>query len=489
MAPSPTGFFHVGSARTALYNYLFARHFGGTFVLRIEDTDASRGSEEYEKIIYDAMAWLGLESDEGPQSGGTFGPYRQSERFDLYRGFADQLIEKGLAYRAYETSEELAAMKADQAARKLPPRYNGAHRDLADAQRAEFEAQGRKAVVRFRVPEGEIGWRDLVHGDTKWQSKEIDDFVILKSDTSPTYNFACAIDDAQMRITHVIRGEDGLSNTPRQILIYNALGFDVPHFAHLPFLLGPDRKKLSKRHGAVNLLEFAMQGILPQAMFNYLALLGWNPGDGETQEVFSREELIARFSLAGVNKSGAIFDPEKLAWMNTQYIKALPYEEFAKMAVPQLSDVESEMNADPEYSRRALLLARERMGTFATTEDLGKGEKTTRIETDLASGAKYFFSDEFPFDEKGLQKYGTSEAKILLTELNAHLSALPEWNHDAIENAIRALAEEKNVKPAAFIHPARIAVSGRSVGPSLFELLEVLGRERVLRRLEKFSSA
>jgi glutamyl-tRNA synthetase len=490
MAPSPTGFFHVGSARTALFNYLFARHFGGTFVLRIEDTDAARGSAEYEQVIYDAMAWLGLDADEGPQSSGDFGPYRQSERFEIYRNFADQLIENGAAYRAYETSEELAAMKADQAARKLPPRYNGAHRDLTEAQRAAFEAEGRPSVVRFRVPdEKEIGWRDLVHGDTKWQSKEIDDFVIQKSDGSPTYNFACAVDDALMKISHVIRGEDGLSNTPRQILIYNALGFEVPHFAHLPFLLGPDRKKLSKRHGAVNLLEFAAQGILPQAMFNYLALLGWNPGEGETQEVFSREELIQRFSLDGVNKSGAIFDPEKLAWMNTQYIKALPYEEFYEMAAPQLSDVKSEMSAEPEYSRRALLLARERMGTFATTEDLGQGEKTTRIETDLASGAKYFFSDDFSFDEKGLQKHGTPEAKSLLRELNARFSALPDWNHDAIEGAIRALAEEKNVKPAAFIHPARIAVSGRSVGPSLFELLEVLGRERVLRRLEKFSRA
>jgi glutamyl-tRNA synthetase len=489
MAPSPTGFFHVGSARTALFNYLFARHFGGTFILRIEDTDASRSVPAFEQIIYDAMAWLGLDADEGPQNGGGCGPYRQSERFEIYRGFADKLIEKGLAYRAYETSDELAAMKAEQAAQKQPPRYNGAHRDLTDAQRAAFEAEGRKAVVRFLVPESEIGWRDLVHGDTKWQSKEIDDFVIQKSDGSPTYNFACAIDDAQMQISHVIRGEDGLSNTPRQILIYNALNFDVPHFAHLPFLLGPDRKKLSKRHGAINLLDYAAQGILPQAMFNYLALLGWNPGEGETQEIFSRKELIEKFSLEGVNKSGAIFDAEKLAWMNTQYIKALPYEEFAEMAAPQLKDVESEINADPEYSRRALLLARERMGTFASVEDLSDGEKTTRFETDLSGGAKYFFSDDFPFDEKGLQKHGTPEAKTLLQELNARFIALPDWNHDAIENAIRALAEEKNLKPAAFIHPARIAVSGRTVGPSLFELLEVLGRERVSRRIEKFSNA
>jgi glutamyl-tRNA synthetase len=262
MAPSPTGFFHVGSARTALFNYLFARHHKGAFVLRIEDTDASRGDAEYERIIYDALAWLGLEFDEGPQQGGDYGPYRQSERTALYQGYAQRLLQSGAAYYAYETGEELAAMKEEQARQKQPPRYNGAHRDLTAEQRAAFEAEGRKPVVRFRVPESEtIAWPDAVRGAQSWNSKDIDDFVICKSDGGPTYNFACAVDDASMKISHVIRGEDGLSNTPRQILIYKALGFDVPVFAHLPFLLGQDRSKLSKRHGTVSLLEFAERGV------------------------------------------------------------------------------------------------------------------------------------------------------------------------------------------------------------------------------------
>jgi glutamyl-tRNA synthetase len=470
MAPSPTGFFHVGSARTALFNYLFARHNNGTFVLRIEDTDTTRNDPTYEQVIYDAMAWLGLNADEGPKQGGEYGPYRQSERFDIYRQYAQQLIESGRAYFAYETADELAAMKAEQAAQKLPPRYNGAHRNLTAEQRAAFEAEGRKPVVRLRIPEGETAWKDLVYGDTKWRNTEIDDFVIMKSDTTATYNFACAIDDGLMKITHVIRGEDGLSNTPRQILIYQALGLPVPHFAHLPFLLGSDRKKLSKRHGAVNLMEFGEQDILPDAMFNYLAFLGWNPKGGETQEFFTREELINIFKLENVNKAAAIFDTDKLQFMNVQYLKNMPIPQFLELAKPYLQDVWSDIEAQPEYAARAIELGRERI----------------RKLEDIAEGVKYFFSDDYSVDPKGLEKHGTPEAKALLGELHARFSALPEWNHDAIESAIRTLAEEKELKPAAFIHPSRVAVSGKTVGPSLFELHEALGRERVLSRIEKF---
>ena len=471
MAPSPTGFFHVGSARTALFNYLFARHFGGTFVLRIEDTDQQRNDPAFEQVIYEALAWLGLNADEGPHQGGDFGPYRQSERFDLYREYAQKLLDSNAAYYAYETGDELAAMKADQAARKLPPRYDGAHRDLTTEQRASFEAEGRKPVLRLRVQEGETGWRDLVHGDTKWRNKEIDDFVIMKSDGSPTYNFACAIDDSTMKITHVIRGEDGLSNTPRQILIDQALGFEVPHFAHLPFLLGPDRKKLSKRHGAVNLLDFDAEGILPHAMFNYLALLGWNPGGGETQEFFTQQELIEKFTLETVNKAGAIFDPEKLQFMNVQYLKSMPLAQFMELAKPHLQNVWSEIEAQPEYSNQALELARERI----------------RGISDMTEGATYFFSDEYSVDPAATEKHNTPEAKVLMGELSTRLCALPDWAHNGIEAVIREIAAEKSVKPAALIHPSRVAVSGRMVGPSLFELLEVLGRDRVLRRLDVFS--
>ena len=467
MAPSPTGFFHVGSARTALFNYLFARHHGGTFVLRIEDTDMQRNDATFEQIIYDGMEWLGLNTDENPQDGGDFGPYRQSERFDIYREYCEKLIASGQAYRAYETTEELASVKEQQQANKLPPRYNGAHRDLTPEQRAAFEAQGRKPVVRYRVLEGETSWTDLARGLISWNNREIDDFVIQKSDGSPTYNFACAVDDALMKISHVIRGEDGLSNTPRQILLGQSMGFLVPQFAHLPFLLGKDRSKLSKRHGAVNLLDYASEGILPQAMFNYLALLGWNPGGGETQEIFTRDELIEKFSLEGVNKAGAIFDVEKLQWMNVQYLKQMPIDQFIELARPFLSEINLE--DDIEYSKAALDMARERIHNIS----------------EIGGAATYFFRDDYTLDEAGKTKHLTDVSLPRLKQLHEKFAALPEWNHDAVEGAIRGLATELTIKPAELIHPSRMAVSGRTVGPSVFELLALLGRERVLRRFDE----
>ncbi len=467
MAPSPTGFFHVGSARTALFNYLFARHHGGTFVLRIEDTDMQRNDATFEQIIYDGMKWLSLNTDENPHSGGEFGPYRQSERFPIYREHCEKLISEGKAYRAYETTEELAAVKEQQQANKLPPRYNGAHRDLSDEQRAAFEAEGRKPVVRFRVLEGETSWNDLVRGEIKWNNREIDDFVIQKSDGSPTYNFACAVDDALMKISHVIRGEDGLSNTPRQILLGQALGFSIPHFAHLPFLLGKDRSKLSKRHGAVNLLDYADQGVLPDAMFNYLALLGWNPGSGETQEIFSRDELIEKFSLEGVNKAGAIFDVEKLQWFNIQYLKQMPIDQFIELARPFLPNIE--LQSSIEYSKAALDMARERIHNIS----------------DIKDAATYFFRDDYAIDEVGKAKHLTEVSLPRLKQLRDKFAALSEWNHDAVEGAIRGLATELGIKPAELIHPSRMAVSGRTVGPSVFELLALMGKERVLHRFDE----
>lgn len=471
MAPSPTGYFHVGSARTALFNFLLARHTGGTFVLRIEDTDQERSLPEYEQVIYDAMEWLGLSTDEGPAQGGAYGPYRQSERFEIYREWAAKLIDSGQAYYAYETAEELAEMRQAQAAAKQPPRYNGAHRDLTPEQRAELEAQGRKGVVRLRIPEGETTFVDAVYGSITWKNADIDDFVIVKSEGGPTYNFACVIDDALMKISHVIRGEDGLSNTPRQALLYRALGLPEPVFAHLPFLLGTDRKKLSKRNAAtVSLMDFKTEGIFPDAMFNYLSLLGWNPGEGETQEIFSREELIKRFSLEGVNKAGAIFDADKMAWMNVQYLKSLPIEEFQELAAPYLSDVKEALAADPEYTRQALAMARERIHGLA----------------DIASTGLYFFTDEFDVDAAGATKHLSNDgAYARMAQLREALATLPEWTAANIEGAIRDLAATLEIKPAELIHPCRLLVSGRTVGPSLWELLEVLGRERVLRRLEK----
>ncbi|HEX9997576.1 MAG TPA: glutamate--tRNA ligase [Abditibacterium sp.] len=467
MAPSPTGMFHVGSARTALFNFLFARHTGGTFVLRIEDTDAARNSDEAEDVIYRALDWLGLDADEGPKQGGDFGPYRQSERLDFYQPLAQLLLSAGKAYYAYETPAELAQMRELQAQNKQPPRYNGAHRDLTAEQRRAFEKEGRKGVLRLRIPDGKITFPDAVYGEISWKSDDIDDFVICKSDGGPTYNFACVVDDHMMRISHVIRGEDGLSNTPRQCLIYDALGFERPIFAHLPFLLGKDRKKLSKRNAdTVSLLDFAE--ILPDAMFNYLSQLGWNPGGGETQEIFSRDELIEKFTLEGVNKAGAIFDVEKLKWINVAYLKAMPIEAFIALAAPHLTEVEDELNSDPEYGRAAIEMARERIHGLA----------------DIQRTAIYFFIDAFPIDEAGAAKHLTAENLANCAKLRENLAALESWTATEIEGVVRTLSEELGVKVASLVHPTRMLVSGQTVGPSLWELLEFLGRERVLRRME-----
>lgn len=485
MAPSPTGFFHVGTARTALFNYLFAKHTGGKLVLRIEDTDLQRSNVEYEKVIYEGMEWLGLSVDEGPQQGGDFGPYRQSERFPIYQKHVDALVTSGTAYRAYETAGELEAMKAAQSAAKQAPRYNGAHRDLTDEQRAAFEAEGRKSVVRFRVPEGRASWDDIVRGQVTFQNAELDDFVIMKSDGSPTYNFACVVDDALMQISHVVRGEDGVNNTPRQLLLYQAMGFEIPLFAHLPFLLGRDRSKLSKRHGAVNVLDYRDKGILPAAMFNYLAMLGWNPGEGDTQEIFSRKELIAKFTLERVGKAAAIFDVEKLAHLNTEYLKAMPLDEFIELVKPQLPPFEVD-----DYAKTAIEAARERIRTNVIWEEVtnekGKIEKIpTDFDTDFARAAAYFFTDDFFVEEEGAAKHLTEVSRERLTRLRGRLEALPEWTLEAIEGALRGLAENLGIKPAELIHPSRMAVSGRTVGPSIFHLLEILGRERVLSRLQR----
>jgi glutamyl-tRNA synthetase len=493
MAPSPTGFFHVGSARTALFNFLFARHTGGTFVLRVEDTDQSRGSEQYERVIYDALDWLGLFPDEGPRQGGAFGPYRQSERFETYATFAAQLLEQGHAYYAFETSDELAQMRAGQAANKQAPRYNGAHRDLTSEQIEAFRAQGRKPVLRLRVPDGETHFEDAVYGSIVWKNSEIDDFVIAKSDGGPTYNFACAVDDHLMEISHVIRGEDGLSNTPRQVLIYKLFGWDEPQFAHLPFLLGKDRKKLSKRKqttqnddlvGSVNLLDFGTRGVLPDAMFNFLALLGWNAGKGETQEIFSRGELIERFSLEGVNKAGAIFDEEKLAWMNAGYLKAMPLEEFVNLVRPTLEEFDL---SDQTYTHKAVEMTRERVHGLPDIAIGPDAAKFYGVST-FDKGVRSFFSDDFPLDAQGEAKHLTPENRALLAQLVEKLEALEVFDAASIEGAIRAQSAESNVKVAQLVHPARMAVSGVTVGPSLWELLEALGRERVVRRLRKMSA-
>ncbi|NLM40644.1 MAG: glutamate--tRNA ligase, partial [Firmicutes bacterium] len=391
-APSPTGFLHVGGARTALYNWLFARKHGGSFVLRIEDTDLARSTDESVQGILEGMRFLGLDWDEGPGVGGSFGPYFQTERIDLYEEYAQKLVEKGRAYECFCTPEELDEQRRIQREQKLDMHYDGRCLRLTEAEKETYRAEGRKPVLRFlSVKEGELEFPDIVRGSVKFPNSQVDDFVIMKSDGVPTYNFAVVIDDALMEITHVIRGEDHIPNTPKQIQLYEALGFEVPRFAHIPMILGSDKTRLSKRHGATSVTQFAEEGYLPDAMVNYLALLGWGYDDSQT--LFSREELIEKFSLERVSKNAAVFDFQKLQWMNGVYIRELSLDEFYKRALPYLQQaglVPEEMTADVEEKARKVL---------------SEMQSRVKLVSEVVEMSRYFFTDDFAYDEKAVAKF------------------------------------------------------------------------------------
>jgi glutamyl-tRNA synthetase len=497
MAPSPTGMFHVGSAHTALFNYLFARHHGGAFIIRIEDTDLTRNTAESLQSILDGLRWLGLDWDEGledrdvrVQAGesyqdfltrvlangqrGDAGPYFQSQRLILYQEHAQKLLDDGKVYRCYCTPDELEQSREEQRARGVKaPKYSGRCRNLASEQETAFVAEGRPPCLRLRAPdEGVTAFDDLVRGRIEFENKEVDDLIILRSNGYPTYHFCVVVDDSLMRITHAIRGEEHISNTPPQIIMYQALGFPAPQFAHLPLLLGRDRKKLSKRHGATEIFAYRDKGVLPEAMFNFLALIGWSPGEGETQEIFAREEIIARFSLEHVGKASGVFDLEKLEWLNATYIRnmdlgklldaCLPHLEQAGLLAPPLSE------AQRAYAVRVLELTRERM----------------RFLPDVVDLTTYFFSDDFPRDEKAVAKW-LEDAETLehLKILRERFTALGAWTVATLENVVRGYADEIGQSAAKLIHPLRVACTGRTIGPGLFELMETLGQERCLRRL------
>lgn len=476
MAPSPTGPFHVGGARTALFNWLFARRYGGRFILRIEDTDPERSSPVWVRSILEGLRWLGLDWDEGPEVGGDYGPYFQSQRLPLYREAAQRLLEEGKAYRCYCTPEELEAMRQEQRRRGIvAPKYDRRCRFLTEERRRRLEAEGRRPVLRLAMPEeGETAWNDLIRGPIVFQNQELQDVVLMKSDGLPTYNFAAVVDDSAMAITHVIRGEDHISNTPVQIRIAAALGYPSPAFAHLPLLLGKDRSKLSKRHMATELRAYAEEGYLPEAMFNFLALLGWAPGEGETQEIFRREELIRRFSLEGIHKAGAVFDLEKLEWMNGVYIRSLSPAELTERCLPYLRRAglvgEEVGPQERAWLEKVISLEQERM------KKLGEVVELTR----------FFFGEEVEIEpeawEKWLSRPGT---KGLLEELLHRLERLPCFDAASIEEAIRGLAAERGLGAGKVIHPTRVAVTGRMVGPGLFETMAVLGREKCLLRLQR----
>ena len=455
-APSPTGSLHVGGARTALYNLLFARHTKGTFVLRIEDTDVERSREELTAQILSAMEWLGLEYDDGP--------YYQSKRYDLYRAAADKLIREGKAYRAFETAEELDAERKAAEASGRAYRYSGAGRDMPLEESDRRAAAGERHVVRLKMPAEPIVVDDLIRGRVEFPADALDDFVLVRSDGHPLYHFCVCVDDTDMRITHVIRGDDHLANTPKHVALFRALGAPIPKFAHLGMILGTDKKKLSKRHGAAAVEEWRDAGILPEALVNFLALLGWAPGGD--REILTREEMEREFTLEKVGASPSVFDPEKLLWMNARYIAAMPAEELLERSIPDAPDGVP----DRPMALRVVELHRTRARTLV---EMGRA---------LSAYAR----DPAEYEPAGLKKHARPETPRQLERLAKRFEELPEWSAAATEEALRETAEAEQIPAGKLIHPVRLALTGVTVGAPLFDVVELLGRETALRRLEKF---
>jgi len=468
MAPAPTGRLHIGTARTTLYNWLFARHHQGTFVLRIEDSDQQRSSQENMENILEALRWLGVDWDEGPEVGGPCGPYLQSQKLPRYQEVAKQLRDQGIAYPCFCTPEELDHRRKEMEKQGLPPRYDRRCRGLSQAERERMVSEGRPHAVRFAVPdEGKVGWNDLIRGEVEFENAQLDDFVLVKADGYPTYLLAVVVDDHDMRISHVLRGEDMLPTTPRQVHVYQAMSWALPEFAHIPIILGPDRSKMSKRHGATSVTEYRDEGYLPEAIVNFIALLGWSPGDN--REVMTREEMIEAFSLEGIGKSGAVFDIEKLNWMNGLYLRQLSPEEYVARAKPFLEQAGLLAGKPSDtYIKQALLLEQERAKTLG----------------ELAEMVEFFFKAPDAYDEKGERKWFRREgAAKLLAAAHARLAAVESFAAEQIEAAVRGLGDELGLGAGPAIHTIRLAVTGRTAGPGLFELLAVLGKEEALTRL------
>jgi glutamyl-tRNA synthetase len=470
-APSPTGYPHVGNIRTALFNWLFARRYGGRFIVRIEDTDVTRKVEGAVKGILDSLRWLSLDWDEGPEVGGDYEPYFQSQRLDLYKEAAEKLVKQGDAYYCYCSPERLEAMRSEQVKRKQPPGYDRHCRDLTPEEKARKQAEGIVPVVRFKVPlEGQTRFKDLIYGDVVFENNTLDDFVLLKSDGYPTYHLANVVDDHAMKISHVIRAEEWISSTPRHLLLYQALGFEPPQFIHHPMILGPDRAKLSKRHGDASILDYREQGYLPQTMFNFLALIGWSLDD--KTEIISRQALIDNFSLERIGKTGAIFNREKLDWMNGVYIRSLTPEEFFEAAQPFLMTDEGAAKSlieDEGYVREILPLVQERARTL-----LGVVELT-----------KFFFVDELEYDAQMLigKKMDNNATVKALKAAQDKLKPLKAFDADSLEAVLRPLAEELGLKTGQLFGLLRVAVTGQTAAPPLFATMAVLGRERSLQRI------
>ena len=451
-APSPTGFLHIGGARTALFNYLLARQQQGTFILRIEDTDVERSTHESTEAILNAMDWLGLDYDEGP--------YYQSASFDLYRSKVEELLQQDRAYRCYCTTEELAAQREEalQAGRK--PKYAGTCRERTDHPDAPY-------VVRFRLPDesGETAFNDRIKGLIRVRHAELDDLIIQRSDGTPTYNFVVVVDDAEMAVNLVIRGDDHINNTPRQILLYEALGYPVPEFAHVPMILGADKKRLSKRHGATSVMAYRDMGYLPEALINYLVRLGWSAGD---QEIFTKDELIEKFSLEHVGRSAGVFNPEKLLWLNSHYIKTGDPRRLAELLRPFLADegIVADDGPDP----------------VAVVSSLQ--ERATTL-VDMARGAAFYYVDQVSYDDKGRQKFLRADQRELFQQIRAQFSAAGEFSSETLEKIFADLMQTTGLKFGKIAQPLRFALTGGAPSPGIHEVLTVLGQTRVLQRIDQ----
>jgi glutamyl-tRNA synthetase len=456
-APSPTGMLHIGSVRTALFSWLYARHHRGKFILRIEDTDRERSTEDAVRVILDGMQWLGLDADEGP--------YYQSHRFDRYRAVLAQMLAQGNAYRCYCSKEELEAMRTAQLARKEKPRYDGRCR-VGTEPRADIAP-----VIRYKNPlDGEVLVDDQVHGRVVFQNSELDDLIIARSDGTPTYNFCVVVDDMDMGVTHVIRGDDHLNNTPRQINMLRSLGATLPVYAHLPMILGADGAKLSKRHGAVSVLQYQQEGYLPDALLNYLVRLGWSHGD---QELFTREQMIAAFDIKDVNKSASAFNPEKLLWLNQQHIMRAPPSTLAAGLALALDPLKITVPPEDRSLLEGVALAqRERARTFK----------------EMAQNSEYFFRDFDDYDDKAASKNLTSETLPYLSTLQQGLASLTDWNAAAVNEVIKLVASASGVGLGKVAQPLRVAVTGGAVSPPIDVTVTLLGRQRTLARLSRARS-
>jgi glutamyl-tRNA synthetase len=466
-APSPTGYLHVGGARTALFNWLYVRRHGGVFILRIEDTDVERSSSDMVTGILESLTWLGLDWDEGPGIEGPHAPYFQSQRLDRYRAAAAALVADRRAYYCYCTPDELRARREAAEANGASWTYDRRCRTLSVEEVARREAAHQPRAIRFLVPDGRTTVQDLVHGPIEFDRALLEDFVVLRSDGHPTYHLSVVVDDHDMAITHVVRGDDHISNTPKQILLYEAMGASVPLFAHVPLILGPDKKRLSKRHGATSVGEYETQGVLPEAMVNFLALLGWSPGGND--EVFSREELVARFTLEGISGGNAVFNPEKLEWFNQQHIMRRSAAEI----VARLGEAFAEAGLDPAAVEPARL---------EQIVDLLKPR--ARTLGDIVTQARPFLAPSVVYDPAAVAKHLSDPA------LPPHLDAwrdvvrtVEPFDPPTLEAALRALAAERGIKPGVLIHATRVAVTGQAVSPSLFDVLALIGRDRVVARL------